>query len=44
MVQQANLAYDALAYAESLDFWENGRDNWEPHLGFEPGPPPAPRD
>jgi enoyl-CoA hydratase/carnithine racemase len=40
MVQQVNLAYDALAYSEFLDFWENGRDNWQPHLSFEPGPPP----
>jgi enoyl-CoA hydratase len=28
LIQQVNLAYDALAWSESLDFWELGRDNW----------------
>lgn len=41
MVQQVNLAYDALHYSELLDFWELGRDNWRPDLGFRPEPPPA---
>ena len=36
MVQQVNLTYDALGWAEILDFWELGRDNWQPDLGFEP--------
>ena len=42
LINQVNLAYDALAHAEMLDFWELGRDNWNPHLGFEP--PPATTD
>jgi enoyl-CoA hydratase len=36
MIQQVNLAYDALGYSELLDFWELGRDNWDPELGFQP--------
>jgi enoyl-CoA hydratase len=28
LVQQVNLAYDALAWSEGLDFWELGRDKW----------------
>lgn len=38
LAQQLHLAYDALAYSEMLDFWEQGRDGWEPDLTF--GPPP----
>jgi enoyl-CoA hydratase len=34
LVQQMNQAYDALGYAEMLDFWEQGRDGFRPHLGF----------
>jgi enoyl-CoA hydratase/carnithine racemase len=41
LINQVNLAYDVLAHAEMLDFWELGRDNWDPHLGFEPGSPPS---
>jgi enoyl-CoA hydratase len=41
LVQQVNLAYDALAWSESLDFFELGRDNWEPDLSFQPEPPPT---
>jgi enoyl-CoA hydratase/carnithine racemase len=46
LVQQINLAYDGLAHAEMLDFWEQGRDNWEPDLAFrrianEPAAPGA---
>jgi enoyl-CoA hydratase len=37
LVQQINLAYDGLAHAEMLDFWEQGRDNWEPDLAFRRG-------
>jgi enoyl-CoA hydratase len=40
IMQQVNLSYDALHYAELLDFWEQGRDNWKPDLTF--GPPPVP--
>jgi len=40
LVQQVNQAYDALGYAEMLDFWEQGRDGWKPDLSF--GPPPDP--
>jgi enoyl-CoA hydratase len=36
LINQMNLAYDVLAHSEALDFWELGRDNWNPHLGFEP--------
>lgn len=39
LAQQLNLAYDALAYSEMLDFWEQGRDDWAPDLAF--GPPPS---
>jgi enoyl-CoA hydratase/carnithine racemase len=39
LINQVNLAYDVLAHAEMLDFWELGRDNFDPHLGFEPGAP-----
>lgn len=28
LIQQVNLAYDALAWSEALDFWELGRNNW----------------
>ena len=42
LAQQVNLAYDALQYAEMLDFWEQGRDGWEPDLRF--APPAAPAD
>lgn len=41
IAQQVNLAYDALHYAELLDFYELGRDNWKPDLGFRPEPPPG---
>lgn len=41
VAQQVNLAYDALHYAELLDFYELGRDNWKPDLAFRPDPPPA---
>lgn len=34
LVQQINLAYDGLAHAEMLDFWEQGRDDWRPDLAF----------
>ena len=36
LINQVNLAYDVLAHSEALDFWELGRDDWNPHLGFEP--------
>lgn len=36
LIQQINLAYDSLAHAEMLDFWEQGRDNWKPDLTFQP--------
>ncbi|HEV8296695.1 MAG TPA: enoyl-CoA hydratase/isomerase family protein [Acidimicrobiales bacterium] len=39
MIQQVNLAYDALGWSESLDFYELGRNNWKPDLSFEPQPP-----
>jgi len=42
LAQQVNLAYDALQYAEMLDFWEQGRDGWKPDLRF--APPAAPAD
>ena len=42
LAQQVNLAYDALHYAELLDFWEQGRDGWTPDLRFAPPPAPAP--
>jgi enoyl-CoA hydratase/carnithine racemase len=44
VMQQVNLAYDALHYAELLDFWEQGRDNWKLDLTFAPpvGPPAEP--
>jgi enoyl-CoA hydratase len=32
MVNQVNLAYDALAWSEALDFFELGRANWENDL------------
>ena len=41
IAQQVNLAYDALHYAELLDFYELGRDNWKPDLAFRPEPPPG---
>lgn len=42
LVQQVALAYDTLAYAELLDFWEQGRDGWRPDLTFAPrSQPPA---
>jgi hypothetical protein len=34
MVAQVNQSYDALNYAEMLDFWEQGRDGWKPDLSF----------
>ncbi len=40
LVQQMNQSYDALNYAEMLDFWEQGRDGWKPDLSFGPPPPP----
>ena len=39
LVNQMNLAYDVLAYAEMLDFWEQGRDGWKPDLRFAPPRP-----
>ena len=39
LVQQVNLAYDALHYSELLDFYELGRDSWRPDLAFRPEPP-----
>lgn len=39
LVQQVALAYDTLAYAELLDFWEQGRDGWRPDLTFAPRAP-----
>lgn len=36
VAQQVNLAYDALHYAEVLDFWEQGRDGWTMNLSFAP--------
>src|SRR5262249_44070503 len=39
LVQQVNQSYDALGYAEMLDFWEQGRDGFRPHLGFGPPKP-----
>jgi enoyl-CoA hydratase len=41
LVNQVNLAFDALGYSEALDFWEQGRDSWRPDLSFEPGGPGA---
>ena len=38
LIQQVNLAYDALAWSEALDFFELGRNNWQPDLSFEPKP------
>jgi enoyl-CoA hydratase len=34
VVAQLNQSYDALNYAEMLDFWEQGRDGWKPDLSF----------
>jgi len=39
LIQQVNLAYDALAWSEGLDFWELGRDNWDNDLNLEPDTP-----
>jgi enoyl-CoA hydratase/carnithine racemase len=39
LINQMNLAYDALAWSEALDFYELGRDNWKPDLAFQPQPP-----
>jgi len=39
LINQMNLAYDALAWSEALDFFELGRDNWKPDLAFQPQPP-----
>src|SRR3954469_20550844 len=39
LIQQWNLAYDALAWSEGLDFWELGRDNWVNDLTFGEPPP-----
>ena len=39
LIQQVNLAYDALAWSEALDFFELGRNNWQPDLSFGPKPP-----
>lgn len=36
LAQQVNLAFDALLHAEMLDFWEQGRDGWQPDLRFAP--------
>lgn len=36
LVNQVTLAYDALGYSESLDFWEQGRDGWQPNVSFRP--------
>ena len=38
LINQMNLAYDALAHSEALDFWELGRDNWQGDVSFEPKP------
>lgn len=38
LVNQVTMAYDVLGYSELLDFWEQGRDNWEPELSFRPEP------
>lgn len=36
LVHQLNMAYDAMAYSEMLDFWEQGRDGWVADLHFAP--------
>lgn len=38
IVQQVNLAYDALNWSELLDFWELGRDNWVNDVHLAPPP------
>jgi len=39
LIQQWNLAYDALAWSEGLDFWELGRDNFVNDLTLGPDTP-----
>jgi hypothetical protein len=36
LVNQVNLAYDALAWSEALDFFELGRNNWVNDLDVGP--------